>query len=103
MTVETFTRPNGKSYQPRKPGLIAHAWENHDYVGEHGVIIFGTLDPHRAIEFATQMCGYWFGVTGAASCAQPGWYRDAFDSGERRWIDDPNRGRPGVMFTAADT
>jgi hypothetical protein len=90
-----LTRPNGRTYRPRKPGLRAHAWENPD---ECGVIIFGTLDPEQAKTFADQSCAYWYG-SGAATNPEPGWFRDVFRRGERRFEVDEQRGAPGVYFT----
>ncbi|MGB3483997.1 MAG: hypothetical protein WBB07_17495 [Mycobacterium sp.] len=95
-----LTRPNGKPYTPRFTGLQAHLWENHN-IGESGVIIFGTLDPDQAHDLAVQMCRYWYGVNGVGD-PQPGWYRNGFQNGERWWIRDDVRGRPGVMFEAVD-
>lgn len=100
MTAETFTRPNGKTYRPRSPKLVAHAWEDTHYVDlEQGVIIFGTLDPDKAQAFASEMCNYWF-HTRVVDDPQPGWYRNTFRDGRLTWIEDSDRGRPGVMFTA---
>lgn len=94
-----ITRPNGKPYRPRKPGLRARAWDNQE--DGCGVIVFGTLDPDRARPFATEMCNYWHDLPVAAD-PQPGWYREAFVYGDLRWIGDEKRGAPGVMFTAED-
>lgn len=91
-------RPNGKPYRPRKTELRAHAYENED---DCGVIVFGTLDPDRARPFAEQVCNHWYGMPQAVD-PQPGWYRDGFVYGERRWIPDEKRGAPGVMFRAED-
>ncbi|MFD6770615.1 hypothetical protein ACFWC6_30830 [Micromonospora chalcea] len=93
-----ITRPNGKPYRPRKPGLRAHAYENED---DCGVIVFGTLDPEQARPFAAEMCNHWYGMPMAVNPA-PGWYRNGFRDGERAWIPDEQRGAPGVMFRAED-
>lgn len=93
-----IVRPNGKPYRPRRPGLRAHAWEGED---DCGVVVFGTLDPDRARAFAAQMCTHWYGMPVVVD-PEPGWYRDAFVYGERRWTRDPERGAPGVMFRAED-
>jgi len=98
--IETFTRPNGKPYKPRSPKLVAHAWENYDDC-RSGVIILGTLNPERAHDFAVQMCRYWYGCKLAVN-PEPGWFRDGFYQGDRTWLDDSVRGRPGVQFTAED-
>lgn len=98
---EQFTRANGKTYRPRKPGLQAHSWENHGYDENCGVIVFGTLDPDAARDFAIQMCKHWYGMAGVTN-PEPGWYRSGFRNGEPTWLDDEHRGRPGVMFEAVD-
>lgn len=96
--VAAFVRPSGKPYRPRKAGLRAHSWEGED---DCGVVVFGTLDPERARPFAAQMCGYWYGMPLAVD-PEPGWYRDGFAYGERRWVPDGKRGAPGVIFRAED-
>lgn len=97
-----FTRPNGKTYRPRKLGLQTHSWENTDgYDDSCGVIVFGTLSPDEAHESAIQACRYWYGMATAEN-PEPGWYRSGFQNGQRMWISDGDRGRPGVMFEAVD-
>jgi hypothetical protein len=100
VNLAPVTRPNGKPYRPRK--VIAHAWENNwSDDGKCGVLILGTHDDKDAQEFAERMCWYWYGLHAAEPVA--GWYRDSFnDFGERAWIDDPVRGRAGVIFTAVE-
>jgi hypothetical protein len=99
---DTFTRPNGKPYRPRKPGLVTHAWERGDFRDDRaGVIVFGTLDPGAASALAQQTCRYWYGTT-VVTRPSPGWYRLGYRDGEPTWLDDPKRGRPGVEFTATD-
>lgn len=100
---ETFTRPNGKTYRPRKLGLIAEAWEDQDYNGggASGVIVLGTLDPDAARPIALDAIRRFFDVFDAAA-GEPGWFRNGFHSGERRWFIDCEKGRPGVSFTAVD-
>lgn len=100
--AESFTRPNGKPYKPRSPELSAHAWENTGYPDDSaGVIIFGTLDPEKARAFALQMSAYWYSTTGVTS-ERPGWFRFGYVNGAQAWLDDAERGRPGVIFTACD-
>lgn len=95
--MSEFRRPDGRVYRPRKPGLRAHAWEN---FGEAcGVIVFGTLDPDAADDFARQSAAYWYGEGGLLYDPVPGWWRDGFGSHGRMWIADEKRGAPGVMFT----
>lgn len=101
-TAAEFTRPNGKTYRPRKAELQTHAWENTDgYDDSCGVIVFGTLNPDKAREPAIQACRYWYGMA-AVENPEPGWYRRGFQNGQRMWISDGDRGRPGVMFEAVD-
>lgn len=92
-------RPNGKPYRPRNAGLRARAWENPD--DDCGVVVLGTLDPDRARSFAEEMCAHWFDLPVAVDPV-PGWYREGFHYGERRWTQDEERGAPGVMFRAED-
>ncbi|WP_157931652.1 hypothetical protein [Mycobacteroides abscessus] len=95
-TTATFVRPNGKEYRPRTNGLVAQAWSGFD---EDGVIIFGTLNPTVAQEFADRMCRYWYGCERAV-CPEPGWFRKGFHHGDPAWVVDETRGRPAVNFTA---
>lgn len=74
-----FTRPNGKVYRPRKPGLWAAAWDG-EY--ESGVIVFGTLDADEARDTATSWARYWFG-TNSVKNLRTGWFRDGYLNGER--------------------
>lgn len=94
-----FVRPNGKPYRPRTDKLRARAWENSGSPDDAcGVIIFGTLNVEEAQAFAAESAAHWFG---AGIVAEPvsGWWRDAIERGERRWVGDEVRGAPGVMFT----
>lgn len=99
---EEFTRPNGKRYRPRKPDLIAEAWEDNDYDGAAGVIILGTLDPDTARPIAETACRAFFGSHSVPADPSPGWFRNGFQNGERSWFVDCEKGRPGVSFEAAD-
>lgn len=95
-TTATLVRPNGKTYRLRSNDLVAQAWSDPD---EEGVIIFGTLNPAVAQEFADRMCQYWCGSDRAAH-PEPGWFRKGFHDGGPAWVIDETRGRPGVYFTA---
>lgn len=95
MPTPAITRPDGRAYRSRKTGLRVHAWNNDD---PDGVIVLGTLDPDAARPLAEQACGHWYGTTHVKN-PEPGWYRDAFEWGERRWARDERRGAPGVSFT----
>lgn len=89
-------RPNGKPYQPRK--VIAEPWENSWGDEACGVMVLGTHDIERARAHAEQIIQF-----GEPGDPYVGWYRDSFnDCGERAWIDDPVRGRAGVIFTAVE-
>lgn len=92
------TRPNGRPYRPRKSGLRARAWENDGHDDACGVIVFGTLDPEKARPLALDSAAHWYGK-GVVTDPGPGWYRDAFERGERTWVIDEESGAPGVMFT----
>jgi len=101
--LEPITRPNGKTYRPRK--VVAHRWENDDdwYEG-CGVLVLGTHDIERARKLATECCEYWFSMPYAVK-PQPGWYRLGYagaSTGDPTWLHDEVRGRAGVMFTASD-
>jgi hypothetical protein len=100
VTDYVFVRPNGKPYRPRTGNLRARAWENH---GGHdddscGVIVFGTLNAEEAQAFALESGAHWFGA-GIVTEPVSGWWRDAIERGDRRWVEDDVRGAPGVMFT----
>jgi hypothetical protein len=97
--AKVITRPNGKPYRPRKPGLRAQSWDNQE--DGCGVIVFGTLDPGHAHAFAVEMCKHWYGLPEAIT-PEPGWYRSGFASGQLAWRVDEEHGAPGVMFTAED-
>jgi hypothetical protein len=102
--VTEFTRPDGRVYRPRRPGLWVRAWENPDEFNS-GCIVFGTLDPQgQAAARAHEACAHWFGDAGSFRIAYPvpGWWRDGYGLHGRTWIDDPVRGAPGVMFTWAE-
>lgn len=103
----SFTRPNGQTYRPRTAGLRARAWENHGHHDEEraGVIVFGTLDPDAARDLGQSACAGWYGDADSFALADPtpGWWRDGFSHDGRTWIEDPERGAPGVMFTWAES
>jgi hypothetical protein len=93
---EPFTRPDGRVYRARKPGLRARAWGGDDE--DRGVVIFGTLDPQTALDLARRACAYWY-ERPAVKRPKPGWWRDGYRRGERCWVNDERRGAPGVSFT----
>jgi len=95
---EGIVRPDGRVYRPRSSRLRIRAWGDADPVGPCGVIVFGTLDVDRALPHARSACAYWYDGSTVTN-PLPGWYRDGFFWGERRWIRDDRRGAPGVSFT----
>lgn len=96
---ETFIRPNGKPYRPRKGGMTAHSWQNDWGTEDRGCVITGTLDPERSRTFARRMVDFWHSADDV-DMPQVGWWRLAMRDGDRQWVNDPERGRPGVMWTA---
>jgi hypothetical protein len=92
MSGEVIERPNGKPYRPRR--VVAYG------VGEdgEGVIVLGTHDLSRAQALADELARYVAGSGFVAVDPWRGWWRDGFESGERRWVSDEERGRAGVCF-----
>jgi hypothetical protein len=90
-------RPNGKLYRPRK--LSAHAVT--DYHGDDldGVVVFGSHEWTEAVQKLADDYVAWQVDRGyAAAAPRRVWWRDGYDMGVRRWIDDPVRGRAGMVF-----
>lgn len=96
-----ITRPDGRTYRPRKPGLRTRPWSNDDD-GRHGVIILGTLDPEKAYPRAEREIRYWHDMECRPTHPEPGWYRNGYDHNGSAWIIDEKRGAPGVAFTCHD-
>jgi hypothetical protein len=92
---EPVTRPNGKTYRPQR--LTAYAVTD-EYEILCGVIVLGTHDQHRAQPMADDYACWQLGAGYAAVNPLPGWYRDGFDGGSRRWVTDEAHGRAGVWF-----
>jgi hypothetical protein len=88
-------RPNGKIYRSR--AVTANAVVDEDQILS-GVIVLGTHDRERAQPLADRYARWQLGSGYAAASPRTGWYRDAFEGGERRWITDEERGRAGVYF-----
>ncbi|AVJ50264.1 hypothetical protein I5J36_gp48 [Mycobacterium phage Mendokysei] len=98
--MNTFTRPNGKTYRPRKPGLQAHIWSNEGSgINECGVIVLGTLDVEAARPLALDASKRYLDADRLDSPV-PGWFRKGFHYGDRQWFFDGDKGRPGVSFMA---
>lgn len=91
---DPITRPNGTLYRPRR--VIAYEVGG-DGITD-GVLVLGTHDQHRAKALADQVARSVAGTGFAAADPRPGWYRDGFEAGERRWVSDEARGRAGVWF-----
>jgi hypothetical protein len=98
--LPVIVRPNGKVYRPRT--LTAGAWEN-EYANDDyaGCFVFGTHDIDLARPVAEEECRFAFGVQHAIN-PELVWIRDAFEGGERRWVQDAVRGRAAVRFVASD-
>lgn len=99
MATETFIRPNGKPYKPRKTELTIEVFEGHD--DSQCCVVFGTHDLAKATLFAFDTL---VGLDLNPQNAHTGWWRKVpFDpSGSHYWdwtfMDDPVRGRPCVIF-----
>jgi hypothetical protein len=95
-----ITRPNGKTYRPRR--IVARPWENDDAQDNRcGAVVLGTHDIDLARPLAQRECTYRFGMAYAIK-PDVDWFRDGFVYSERAWIRDEVRGSAGVMFTASD-
>ena len=92
MELDEIQRPNGKPYRPRR--VVAQA------VGEEdeGVLVLGTHDLGRAQALADKLARYIAGSGFVAVQPETGWWRDGFECGQRRWVNDEVRGRAGVLF-----
>lgn len=99
--LPAITRPNGKTYQPRK--ITAGTWED-DWCRDdawQGCFVFGTHNVDVARPVAEEECRYAFGTQYAIKPERV-WIRDGFEGGERRWVHDAVRGRAAVRFVASD-
>ena len=94
-TLPPITRPDGRTYRPRK--VIACAIIDEDEILS-GVIVFGTHDPERAAPLAQDFVTWQLGAGYAPLYSGGGWWRDGFEGGRRVWLSDDERGRAGVMF-----
>lgn len=103
--LEPLRRPDGRVYRSRSSGLRVRVWDNEARGFEKdqaGCIVFGTLDPIGVVaDLARTACAHWFGDGDLFEVAEPrsGWWRDGYDGYGRAWIQDEQRGAPGVMFT----
>ena len=92
---DVIMRPDGRPYRPRK--VTANAVVNEDDFLS-GVIVLGTHDIACAVRLATEYVQWQLDAGYCAVDPLPGWYRDAFEGGHRRWVSDEKRGRAGVWF-----
>lgn len=69
------------------------------------MVVFGTLDSDEAWLLGWQACNGWYGDADCYGLIDPtpGWWRDSYAVEGRAWVEDPDRGAPGVMFTWAET
>jgi hypothetical protein len=93
--AETFTRPNGKTYQPLR--VIAYMLHD-DAEVESGVIVLGTQDAQRAQQLADELVTAQVGGTWRAVRPVLGWWRSGFYHGQQSWLTDEVKGRAGVLF-----
>jgi len=90
------THPDGRVYWPRK--IIAYPVADYDEMTS-GVMVLGTHDVERARVLADQCAAAWVGGGYAAVDPVAGWYREGYESGQRRWIRDETKGRAGVWWS----
>lgn len=96
---EKITRPNGKTYSPRRPPRVDH-YTNHDEVA--CVVVIGTHDLDVAAQLAASLWDHHEPIpTGTRS-----WWRIVpWDTGtgyDRNWVTDETRGAPVVYFDPQD-
>ncbi len=95
MTGDTVTRPDGRIYRSRK--VIAYAVAGGDEI-LCGVMVLGTHDTGRAKPLADSFAAWRLGAGFVAAGPVTGWWRPGLESGGRRWLDAPVKGRAGVWF-----
>ena len=93
--LSPITRPNGKSYRPRK--IVAHCI-GHEDEDVTGVVVFGTHDVTRAKPLADSAVADWCDWGYEAVSPRLIWYRDTMADGQRTYVTDPVHGRAGVVF-----
>ena len=93
--TEAITRPNGKTYRPRK--LTANAVTDDDDLLS-GVLVLGTHEPGRAQPLADDYAVWQLGPDSRAVNPVTGWWRNGYSSGRLCWISDEEHGRAGVWF-----
>jgi hypothetical protein len=85
------TRPNGRTYKPRKLRVID--WDDGINCSALCVIVLGTHDLALAREAAHQEH-----PDAELDLGRRGWWRQAIRRGEEYWEWDDVRGAAGVMF-----
>lgn len=99
-TLAVVERPNGKIYRPRKL-VVAPVCDQDDFI--YAVVVFGTREwSERVQQLADDYLAWQLGSTYVARKPYPVWWRDGFRYGQRTWIDDPERGRAGLLFDAVE-
>lgn len=94
-TLPVITRPNGKPYRPRR--VVAETFLDMDEAVA-GVVVFGTHNVVRARLLAEHLIRYETDTAITDCTVELVWWRDGFESGFRRFVDDADRGRAGVKF-----
>jgi hypothetical protein len=93
---ETFVRPNGKAYKPRRPPSVAFWLDHHEH---EAVAVMRTHDFQRAIELASR----WIDDLGLdPTAAYTTWWRyvpfDPTRTFDASYIYDNVRGVPCVVI-----
>lgn len=88
-------RPGGGFYLPKR--LAAEPLcDDGDVIS--GVIVLGTHNRDLAQPVADKLASNEADGRYRAVWSGGGWWRDGFESGERRWVADEMHGRAGVLF-----
>lgn len=94
---EVLLRPNGKPYRAKRPPRVSETEDYHS--NDSGVIVEHTHNPDVAAPLAEPM---WRSLGYDPPLPEPsrGWYRLAPRDGEFRWVEDPERGVPCLVYGA---
>lgn len=103
--MTTYTRPNGKPYQPRNPDqrLLIPWGDPTGTTNPHGCAIIGTHDIDDAQPRANAFL-QWITGDPATRATNPviGWWRTSYRRSEPILLEDDIKGRPGIMFTCQE-